>query len=152
MDQSNEPIGVTMNILFVAALSLCSLYIPPGGNYVINTAHYEHLYPQDGVFTWSSSVGMWVLGPTRVYAGGQGHPVAFSLEILGGDSVECGEIPDLNRIFSDGFETGDTSQWHVTNSVRGVERDTPSEVKRLKKLSSMNGNLQYAEQRNAPDL
>jgi len=95
----------------LAATIFCTLYLPPGGNYVINTAHYAHVYPQDGEYTWSASIGMWMPGPAIVSAGGEGHPIGYSIQILGGAIMECGEIPDPNRIFNDGFETGDLSKW-----------------------------------------
>jgi len=93
------------------ALLLCSLYIPPGGNYVIFTSHYKHLYPQDQEFTWSSSGGTWVAGPTYMITTSPGHPIGHTLMILGGATIECGEIPNPNRIFVDGFESGDMSSW-----------------------------------------
>jgi len=91
---------------------LCALMVPHGWHHVILTSHYEHLYPQNGEITWSSTVnGGWVEGTTTVYAGEDtnpmGHQWVMDMMLAG----ECGTIPAPNMIFADGFETGDTNMW-----------------------------------------
>jgi len=90
---------------------LCALSVPAGWHYVILTSHYPHLYPQTGPVTWSSTVGMSVEGPTMIYAEEHTHPMGHSWVMDMTLAGECGEQPAPNRIFEDGFETGNIRAW-----------------------------------------
>ena len=90
---------------------LCALMVPSGWHHVILTSHYMHRYPQDGEITWSSTTGMWIWGPTTIYANSPGHPMGHEWVMDMTLAGECGEIPNPNRIFADGFESGDASAW-----------------------------------------
>lgn len=90
---------------------LCALSVPQGWHHCILTSHYRHLYPQDGAITWSSTTGVWVEGPTSVYANSEGSPMGHQWVMDMVLAGECGTLPEPNKIFFDGFESGTVHWW-----------------------------------------
>jgi len=89
----------------------CPLEVGAGWHHLILTTHYKHLYPVDGEMTWSHSVGEWFEGPGVATASSAGAPIGHQWVMDMMLAGECGEKPNPNLIFTDGFESGGTDEW-----------------------------------------
>jgi len=89
----------------------CPMDVAAGWHHLILTSHYRHAFPVGGEITWSSTDGVWVNGPGIAQAVSDGHPMGHEWVMDMMLAGECGEIPNPNLIFSDGFESGDAGKW-----------------------------------------
>ena len=104
--------GTTIEYRAISGLDgECPMNVVAGWHHVILTSHYRHAFPVGGEITWSSTDGIWISGPGLAHAASEGHPMGHSWVMDMTLAGECGEIPNPNRIFVDGFEGGDTSAW-----------------------------------------